>query len=515
MSIDTVTPNLALPLPSSENTLGHDVLRVIAALNALDALLSGTGNLHDLKLVGAITAPTATPGDSSTLLATTAFVQAAVAALIASAPTNLNTLNKLAAALGNDSGFSVTVTNALALKAPLANPIFTGNPQGPTVTSTDNSTKLATTAFVQTALAALVASAPAALDTLNELAAALGNDANFATTIATALGLKAPLASPVLTGIPQAPTAAGGTNTAQIATTAFVQAILTSPALLGAPTAPTAGGGTNTAQIATTAFVQAILTSPALLGAPTAPTAGGGTNTAQIATTAFVQAALAALTPTTAAAITAGTNAQGQGALTSDLNYVTVAAANPSGNTLATATVGRRQIVWNFGANPINVYPATGAKIDGLATNAAFQIPVGAVMTFWAQSTTQWRSLNAAAFAISLFNTNIGGIKNATYNSEPVIAGTSGAQTVDWTSGNNIKQTEPTGSITYTFTAPPGPCHLQLKIDSDGVSTAQTITWPATVKWLSQTWAGVNNKVGIVNFWYDGTNYWATGMNQV
>jgi hypothetical protein len=391
-------------------------------------------------------------------------------------------LNKLAAALGNDSGFSVTVTNALALKAPLANPIFTGNPQGPTVTSTDNSTKLATTAFVQTALAALVASAPAALDTLNELAAALGNDANFATTIATALGLKAPLASPVLTGIPQAPTAAGGTNTAQIATTAFVQAILTSPALLGAPTAPTAGGGTNTAQIATTAFVQA---------------------------------ALAALTPTTAAAITAGTNAQGQGALTSDLNYVTVAAANPSGNTLATATVGRRQIVWNFGANPINVYPATGAKIDGLATNAAFQIPVGAVMTFWAQSTTQWRSLNAAAFAISLFNTNIGGIKNATYNSEPVIAGTSGAQTVDWTSGNNIKQTEPTGSITYTFTAPPGPCHLQLKIDSDGVSTAQTITWPATVKWLSQTWAGVNNKVGIVNFWYDGTNYWATGMNQV
>jgi hypothetical protein len=482
MSIDTVTPNLALPLPSSENTLGHDVLRVIAALNALDALLSGTGNLHDLKLVGAITAPTATPGDSSTLLATTAFVQAAVAALIASAPTNLNTLNKLAAALGNDSGFSVTVTNALALKAPLANPIFTGNPQGPTVTSTDNSTKLATTAFVQTALAALVASAPAALDTLNELAAALGNDANFATTIATALGLKAPLASPVLTGIPQAPTAAGGTNTAQIATTAFVQAILTSPALLGAPTAPTAGGGTNTAQIATTAFVQA---------------------------------ALAALTPTTAAAITAGTNAQGQGALTSDLNYVTVAAANPSGNTLATATVGRRQIVWNFGANPINVYPATGAKIDGLATNAAFQIPVGAVMTFWAQSTTQWRSLNAAAFAISLFNTNIGGIKNATYNSEPVIAGTSGAQTVDWTSGNNIKQTEPTGSITYTFTAPPGPCHLQLKIDSDGVSTAQTITWPATVKWLSQTWAGVNNKVGIVNFWYDGTNYWATGMNQV
>jgi microcystin-dependent protein len=70
----------------------------------------------------------------------------------------------------------------------------------------------------------LIASAPAALDTLDELAAALGDDANFATTTATAIGLKAPLASPALTGTPTAPTAAVGTNTTQLATTAFVQA---------------------------------------------------------------------------------------------------------------------------------------------------------------------------------------------------------------------------------------------------------------------------------------------------
>lgn len=80
---------------------------------------------------------------------------------------------------------------------------------------------LATTTNITAAIAALVASSPAALDTLNELAAALGNDANFATTVVNALALKATLASPTFTGTPAAPTAAAGTNTTQLATTAF------------------------------------------------------------------------------------------------------------------------------------------------------------------------------------------------------------------------------------------------------------------------------------------------------
>jgi hypothetical protein len=70
----------------------------------------------------------------------------------------------------------------------------------------------------------VVNSAPATLDTLNELATALGNDPNFATTTATQIGLKAPSASPALTGTPTAPTASAGTNTTQLATTAFVLA---------------------------------------------------------------------------------------------------------------------------------------------------------------------------------------------------------------------------------------------------------------------------------------------------
>lgn len=119
------------------------------------------------------------------------------------------------------------------------------------------------------------------------------------------------------------------------------------------------------------------------------------------------------------------------------------------------------------------------------------------------------------AGALDCNNNVIQEIKTATFNSQATIATTTGAITIDWTSAQNQKQTEPTGTITYTFTAPPGPCHLQLIIDSDGTSTAQTINWPGTVVWMGSTWAGVNNKKSVINFWYDGTNYIAVGSNQV
>ncbi|CAM6527009.1 phage tail protein [Citrobacter portucalensis] len=113
-------------------------------------------------LTGTPKAPTAPAGTNTTQIASTAFVQAVVTAL----------------------------NNALALKAPLASPTLTGTPTAPTAAQTVNNTQVATTAFVKSAIAALVASSPAALDTLNELAAALGNDPNFATTMTNALAGK-------------------------------------------------------------------------------------------------------------------------------------------------------------------------------------------------------------------------------------------------------------------------------------------------------------------------------------
>lgn len=94
---------------------------------------------------------------------------------------------------------------------------------GTTMATTDNSTRMATTAFVQSIKSELVDNAPATLATLGKVATSINNDANYAQTVNNALALKAPLASPALTGTPTAPTAASGANTTQLATTAFVQ----------------------------------------------------------------------------------------------------------------------------------------------------------------------------------------------------------------------------------------------------------------------------------------------------
>lgn len=77
-----------------------------------------------------------------------------LALLVAAAPATLDTLDELAAALGDDANFATTVTNALALKAPLASPTFTGNPTAPTASPGDNDTTIANTAFVTAAVAA-------------------------------------------------------------------------------------------------------------------------------------------------------------------------------------------------------------------------------------------------------------------------------------------------------------------------------------------------------------------------
>lgn len=144
-------------------------------------------------LTGTPKAPTAAAGNNSVQIANTAFVRAAILALIGGAPATLDTLKEIAAAINNDPNFSTTINNALALKAPLASPALTGTPTAPTAAQTVNNTQIATTAFVKSAVAGLVGSSPEALDTLNELAAALGNDPNFATTVMNALAGKQPL----------------------------------------------------------------------------------------------------------------------------------------------------------------------------------------------------------------------------------------------------------------------------------------------------------------------------------
>lgn len=155
---------------------------------------------------------TALPYAGMTPTEVAAAITAAVGNVIDLAPGALDTLNELAAAINDDPNFFSTVATSLGTKQDKVTGVSDteiGYLDGVTsaiqtqlnskLESSDLS-GLATETFVGTAISNLVDSAPGALDTLNELAAALGDDANYAATITTALGTKAPTASPTFTG---------------------------------------------------------------------------------------------------------------------------------------------------------------------------------------------------------------------------------------------------------------------------------------------------------------------------
>ena len=97
-------------------------------------------------------------------------------------------------------GVTSSIQTQIDTKAPLVSPSLTGIPTAPTAASNTNTTQIATTAYVQSELTDLIDGAPGTLDTLNELAAAINDDANYNTTLTTALATKLPLAGGTMTG---------------------------------------------------------------------------------------------------------------------------------------------------------------------------------------------------------------------------------------------------------------------------------------------------------------------------
>ena len=173
----------------------------------LDGVTSAIQTQMDTKLASATAATTYAPLASPTFTGTATL--AGTGDFIVNGTSNI----RIAPAAGSNAYIGTAVSDniittaaSLNLKAPLASPTFTGTPTLPsatiatTQTAGDNSTAVATTAFVGTAVANLVDSSPALLNTLDEIAAAIGDDPNFAATLSTSIGLKAPLASPTFTG---------------------------------------------------------------------------------------------------------------------------------------------------------------------------------------------------------------------------------------------------------------------------------------------------------------------------
>jgi len=148
--IGLATSSTELFLFSSSNNLDAYILsRSKIGLDDISSAVSstaaGNGNLayNNSSGVFTFTPPDLTP------YATQQYVTQEISQLVDAAPGALDTLNELAAAIGDDANFSSTVTNSLATKAPLDSPSLTGSPTAPTPSALDNSTKIATTAFVQ------------------------------------------------------------------------------------------------------------------------------------------------------------------------------------------------------------------------------------------------------------------------------------------------------------------------------------------------------------------------------
>ena len=228
-----------VPKSSQDASGGTDLVRK----SQVDSLLSTKAPSASPTLTGSPTAPTPVAGTNSTQIATTAFVNEAIAGFGAGdmAKSTYDTDNdgKVDAAevadaapwagiTGKPTSFTPSshshsiaqvtgLQTALDAKAPLASPALSGTPTAPTATAGTNTTQIATTAFVAAAIGALIDAAPGAMDTLNELAAALGDDPNFATTVTNALASKLSAASN-LSDLPNKTTARSNLGLGSMAT---------------------------------------------------------------------------------------------------------------------------------------------------------------------------------------------------------------------------------------------------------------------------------------------------------
>ena len=219
----TATGNITLTPTGGAAKVGSDTIATLTATQTLTGkTISGADNTLSNITNSSLTNSKVTVGTTDISLGSYATTLAGlssvtstsfVGALTGNASTVTNgvyttdtgtvTNTMLAGSIGNSklsnssisiNGTSVSLGGSISGLATLSSPALTGTPTAPTQSAGDNSTNIATTAYADAsaaaAAAAIVASAPSTLDTLNELAAALGNDANYATTITTALGNK-------------------------------------------------------------------------------------------------------------------------------------------------------------------------------------------------------------------------------------------------------------------------------------------------------------------------------------
>ena len=188
LTIDTTKDTAVVHDGSTQS--GHTLLR-----EDLSNLPAGTIDNADVNSSAAIAGTKITPNFGSQNVATTGTLAAGATTVSGNIAVS-GTVDGVDVAALKTSKDSLSTTNGqIKSSVSLANGV-TATTQG----QSDNSTKVATTSYVRSAVANVVDSAPATLDTLNELAAALGDDANYATTTANSIGTKLPKSGGQMTG---------------------------------------------------------------------------------------------------------------------------------------------------------------------------------------------------------------------------------------------------------------------------------------------------------------------------
>jgi hypothetical protein len=308
-------------------------------------------------------------------------------------------------------GLGSIATQSAATYATIASPALTGTPSTPTASVGTNTTQIASCAFVAGEIGALKGSAPATLDTLQELAAAINNDPAYNTTITAAIAARGDMSLGTVQTVTAAKTY--NPNTLKIAGSTSGAVILAVPAVAGTGTVtlPLSGtllagsdvvndlttGGTavplsaeqgktlNTSKVSVSAIVNDLVTggtavplsaeqgktlqtnkaplaSPTFTGVPAAPTAAVGTNTTQLATCAFVRNELGSAVGGMAQDITAATYT-GTTLNTYTLNGLTWTLAYNGDGTPNTETSGSLVKTYNYTSG--NFTGITGAVNAG------------------------------------------------------------------------------------------------------------------------------------------------------
>ena len=299
-------------------SLGNQEASAAAITGGTVAGVAQTGGTINNTPIGATTAAAIT---GTTVTATTGFVGAITGAVTGNVTGNLtgnvtgnvtgNLTGNVTASTGTSSFNDVTINGGLNMNAGTAATITN-------LTSPTNSGDAATKGYVDTSISNLVASAPGALDTLNELAAALGNDASFSTTVTNSIAAKLPLAGGTMSGAIAMGTSkitGLGTPTAgtDAATKTYVDGVgdaklalaggtMTGNIVMGANKVTSTATPTASSDLTTKTYVDSILGSATSAATSAAAAATSETNAGNSASAASTSASNASASASSAAA---------------------------------------------------------------------------------------------------------------------------------------------------------------------------------------------------------------------